>query len=276
MKTINVVVLGSKGMLGTDLVNELSMKKYKVFGLDLRDIDITISDDIKKMSSLKPEIIINCAAYTNVDGAENNKALCRKVNVNGVENLADYCKENDILLIHISTDYVFNGEKQSYTEDDKKDPINYYGLTKSEGEDAITKQLRKYYIIRTSWLFGKNGKNFVKTIIDLCGQKKEINVVDDQIGRPTYTKDFSKSIISLFEEKKPYGTYHITNSGKCSWFEFANEIKKQKKLKCKIIPCSSDEYKRDAKRPRFSVLENNKTDKLRNWKIALKDYLEAE
>jgi dTDP-4-dehydrorhamnose reductase len=273
---MKILIIGSKGMLGTDLIDELSRTNYEVLGWDLQDIDITNAEDMSKIEKENPDIIINCAGYTNVDKAETEKDKCYAVNVTGVKNLVKVCKSNGIILIQISTDYVFNGEKESYNEDDdKKGALNYYGKTKSDGEDLIIQNLDKYYIIRTSWLFGKNGKNFVDTIIKLCNEKDEIRVVNDQIGSPTYTKDLSKGIINLIKniDKYKYGIYHITNSNICSWFEFANEIKKLKQLNCEIKPCLTEEFPTPAKRPKFSVLNNNKTEKLRSWKSALREYL---
>jgi dTDP-4-dehydrorhamnose reductase len=273
---MKILVLGSKGMLGTDLIEELSNTNYKILGWDIQNIDIIKEEGMSKIEQEKPDIIINCAAYTNVDKAETEKEKCYAVNVTGVKNLINVCKKLGIPLIQISTDYVFNGNKESYNEDDEKDPINYYGKTKAEGEDLITQNLYKYYIIRTSWLFGKNGKNFVKTIIKLCNEKDEIKVVDNQIGRPTYTRDLSKGIINIIKNinKYKYGIYHITNSNKCSWFEFAKEIAKIKQLNCLIKPCTTEEFSRPAKRPKYSVLKNNKIAKLRSWKEALKEYLQ--
>ena len=271
---MKLLVIGSKGMLGSDLMKELQVTKYDALGRDIQEFDITNKDDAPKIEKENPDVIINCAAYTDVDKAETEKDKCHAINVIGIENLVDICKKHGIILVQLSTDYVFNGEKESFNEDDKKDPINYYGETKSKGEDIIIENLEKYYIIRTSWLFGKNGKNFVKTIINLCNEKKEIKVVNDQIGRPTYTKDLAKKIINIIKDPYEYGIYHLTNDGKCSWFEFAKEIAGLLRLDCKIKQCSTKEFPRDAKRPKYSVLNDNKTGKLRSWKQALKAYLE--
>jgi len=273
---MKILIIGSKGMLGTDLMQELSKTDFEILGWDIQDIDITKEEDMPSIEQENPDIIINCAAYTNVDGAETEKEKCYAVNVTGVKNLVNACKKLNIPLVQISTDYVFNGEKQGYDENDEKDPINYYGKTKAEGEDLIIKNLKKYYIIRTSWLFGKNGKNFVETIIRLCNKKDEIKVVNDQIGSPTYTKDLSKEIINIINkmDKYKYGIYHLTNSDKCSWFEFAQEIAKLSKAKCKIKQCTTEEFPKLARRPKFSILNNNKTEKLRSWKEALEEYLE--
>lgn len=266
------LIIGSKGMLGTDLV-ELSIQNHEVLAWDFEDIDITRSAEMSKIQKEKPDIIINCAAYTNVDLAETEKEKCYAVNVIGVKNLVNISKKLNLLFTHISTDYVFNGEKESYCEDDLKDPINYYGKTKAEGEDLIINNLEKYFIIRTAWLIGKNGQNFVETMKKLMNEKAEIKVVNDQIGKPTFTKDLSKGIINLIESEKEYGIYHLTNEGRCSWFEFAQEIKKLINSNQIIIPCNSKQFPRPAKRPKFSVLNNNKTHRLRSWKEPLKEYL---
>jgi len=267
---MKILVLGSKGMLGSDLIRELNKTSNETIDWDIGDVDITKEQDMDKISKVKPEILINCAAYTNVDGAEKEKEKCYSVNVKGIKNLVSVCKKEGIILIQISTDYIFNGDKEGYNEDDQKNPINYYGKTKSDGEDLIIQSLEKYYIVRTSWLFGKNGRNFVDTIIKLCNEKDEIKVIDDQIGSPTYTKDLSKAIINLMGAK--YGIYHLTNSDKCSWFEFAKEIAKLKNLDCNIKSCTTKEFPRDAARPKFSILNNNKLLGLRHWKDALKEY----
>ncbi|MBD3248800.1 dTDP-4-dehydrorhamnose reductase [Candidatus Woesearchaeota archaeon] len=268
---MKILIIGSKGMLGTDIVSEISKTENEVIGWDISDIDITKEEDMSKIEKESPSIIINCAAYTDVDKAEEERERCCSINVTGVKNLVDICKKLNIPLIQISTDYVFNGEKEGYDEDNKKNPINSYGQTKAEGEDLIIDNLKKYYIIRTAWLFGKNGKNFVETMLKLFKEKEEIKVVDDQVGCPTYTKDLAKAIINLIE--KDYGIYHITNSGKCSWFEFAEEIKRLTTSNCIIHPCKTKEFPRPAKRPKFSILNNNKIENLQDWKDSLQEYL---
>jgi len=270
---MKIFLVGNRGMLGSDLINELQKTKHKISSSNSDEIDITKKQDMKKIKSKKPEILINCSAYTNVEKAEDKKEKAYAVNTEGVKNLVNICKEQNIPLIHISTDYVFNGKKGNYDENDIKNPLNVYGKTKSDGEEIIIDNLEKYYIVRTSWLFGKNRKNFVETIINLCEEREEIKVVKDQFGRPTYTKDLSEGIINLIESKKPYGIYHLTNSGSCSWYEFAKEISELKNLECKISPCTSVEFPTKAKRPKSTILNNNKTKELRPWKIALEDYL---
>lgn len=274
MKSPKILVIGSKGMLGQDLIDELKKSKMNCTGYDIQEIDITKESEMSKIEKENPDVLINCAAYTNVDLAEKEREKCHAVNVIGLKNLTEVCKKNNIVLVSISTDYVFNGSEEEYNEDDTNNPINYYGKTKAEGEELITKNLDKYYLVRTSWLFGKKGKNFVETIRKLASERPEIKVVNDQTGRPTYTRDLCKGIIDLIKTKKPYGIYHITNSGKCTWFEFAKEIVRLNNSRCKVVPCTTEDFPRDAKRPRFSVLRNNKTAELPDWEDALKRYSE--
>ncbi|MFA6420248.1 MAG: dTDP-4-dehydrorhamnose reductase [archaeon] len=271
---MKIIVIGSKGMLGTDLVYELKKNKSNIIvALDINEVDITKEESLQKIVLEKADFVINCAAYTNVDLAETNKEKCFAINVTGVKNLVKTCKNMGSTLIHISTDYVFDGKKEGYDELDKKNPINYYGLTKSLGEDELIKNTDKYYLVRTSWLFGKNGKNFIEIIKSISQNKSSIKVVTDQTARPTYTIDLAKQIIYLIENKTPFGIYHITNSGKCSRFLFAKEIINLLKLNCVVEPCATNEFPSAAKRPTFSVLNNNKLPQLRKWEIALAEYL---
>jgi dTDP-4-dehydrorhamnose reductase len=267
---MKILVIGNKGMLGSALCNELLKQNMNFTGWDKEEIDITKRKDISSKIDNSFTHIINCAAYTDVDGAERNRELCDSINIRGVINLVDRCKELDIIFLSISTDYVFDGKQESYNEDSIKKPLNYYGLSKAKGEEYIGCMMEKYYIIRTSWLFGRNGDNFVKTILKLSHDNKEVKVVNDQYGSPTYTIDLSNAIIKLINNKKNYGIYHLTNSGSCTWFDFTKEIIGNK---CDIIPCSSAEFPRDAKRPKFSILNNNKTELLPHWNNALERYL---
>ena len=223
------------------------------------------------ISDETPDIIIHCAAYTNVDKAEDESETAELINVKGTENLAKVCAKNNIPLVYISTDYVFDGEKTNpYTPDDSPNPINIYGKTKLGGEEVIKKYCEKYYIIRTSWLYGHHGKNFVETMLSLRGNP-EIKVVDDQIGCPTWTMDLSDGILKIINNK-PCGTYHVCGSGETSWFGFAKEVFKQAGISVNIIPCTTSEFPRPAKRPKYSVMDNNGI--CRDWKLALKDYID--
>ncbi len=271
---MKIAVIGSNGMLGEDLVKKLQQTEHKVFSFDIPEIDITNQESLEKIRPITPDVIINCAAYTNVDLAEKEKEKCKKINVLGINNLANLCLKLGCALIQISSDYVFGGTKQGYDENDSKKPLNYYGLTKSQGEDIIIKKLNRYQIVRTSWLFGENGKNFIDVMLELCSKQNMVKVVKDQTGSPTYTLDLSEAIIGLLGYSP--GIYHITNSGTCSWFDFAKEIVKLSNLKCTVKPCTSEEFPREAKRPTYSILNNHKLLPLRPWQEALKHYLEVK
>lgn len=268
-----VLVTGAKGMLGQDLCPILEDEGFDVIETTIDDFDITDREKTQNfIKKQKPEIIIHTAAYTNVDAAENDKETAEKINVKGTENIAQIAKKLNATLVYISTDYVFDGTKESaYEPTDKPNPLNVYGKTKYEGELVIQKNCEKYYIIRTSWLYGIHGKNFVETMISLA-KNKELKVVNDQIGTPTWSVDLSNAIIKLLKNKEEFGIYHICGSGKTSWYEFAKEIFEQSELKVNLKPCSTEEFPRPAKRPHFSVLNNNK--KCESWKVALKKYLE--
>ena len=268
---MNFLVVGL-GMLGQDLVEELKNSNNHVESITYPEIDITRGVSI--LDSFEFDILINCAAYTNVDGAETNKKECDLINFTGVKTLTDYCKIKNKLFLTISTDYVFSGEEKNYDETAMRHPINYYGLSKAKGEEYVENNIKKYYIVRTSWLFGHKGPNFVKTMIRLGSENEKLKIISDQVGCPTYTRDLAKSIIDLCVSKKEYGIYHITNSNTCSWHEFAEEILKNSD--CILVPCSTGEYPLLAKRPKFSVLNNTKLNDLRNWKDALNAYKEEQ
>ena len=226
------------------------------------------------------EAVIHCAAYTAVDAAEDQVELCRKINAEGTENIAKVCKELDIKMMYISTDYVFDGEgTRPWEPDDERHPLNVYGLTKYEGELAVEKHLDKFFTIRIAWVFGVNGKNFIKTMLKLSETHDELNVVDDQIGSPTYTYDLAVLLVDMIETEK-YGRYHATNEGLCSWYEFACEIFRQAGRDVKVNPVSSDEFPTKAKRPHNSRMDKSKLTEngftpLPAWQDALKRYLEV-
>lgn len=266
-----VLVTGAKGMLGQDLCPILEDAGYEVIETDREELDITDKKAVNKfITELKPELIIHCAAYTNVDKAEEDLETARLLNKTGAENIAEAAAKCDAVMIYISTDYVFNGTKQTpYLPTDTPDPINNYGLTKYEGEEAVKKHCTKYYIARTSWLYGHHGKNFVETMISLK-DKEELKVVDDQVGCPTWTVELSNGILKLL--KQPYGTYHVCGSGSTSWYGFAKEIYNKMNLNVNIKPCTTEEFPRPAQRPKYSVMDNEGL--LRDWKLALSDYIE--
>ena len=276
---MKVLITGSNGMLGYDLIEVLN-DNHELILTTSKTLDITDKNYvIEFISENKPDIVINSAAYTNVDGCEENQDIAYAVNGDGVGNLALACKEIDCPLVHISTDYVFNGENtRPWVEDDEIGPISVYGKSKLRGEEAILETLDKFFIIRTAWLYGINGGNFPKTMLELAKNHPEITVVYDEVGTPTYTPDLAKAISQLIETDY-YGIYHITNSGSCSWCEFARYIFEVAGKDVKVIPVTASEFARPAPRPHYSVLENKKwVDNgfapLRSYKDAIKEYVE--
>ncbi|QOV20096.1 dTDP-4-dehydrorhamnose reductase [Blautia liquoris] len=276
---MKVLVTGVKGQLGYSVVRELEKRNHQAIGVDINDMDITDADQTKKViMDIAPDAVIHCAAYTAVDASEDNMALCRNVNVNGTENVARACQELNIKMMYISTDYVFGGEgTHAWEPDDECHPLGVYGQTKYEGELALQKYVKKFFLVRTAWVFGRNGKNFIKTMLNLAKTHDTLTVVDDQIGSPTYTYDLARLLVDLIETEK-YGTYHATNEGFCSWYDFACEIFRQASLDVKVIPVTSEEYGSKAKRPFNSRLSKDKLDeqgfkRLPPWQDALSRYL---
>ena len=276
-----IAVIGSTGMLGIDVNAALRGSNVLIHNFNSVNLDITeLNNVVDALTRVKPDYIVNCAAYTNVDLAEIEKEKADKVNHIGALNLVIASKEINARLIHMSTDYVFDGLKhEPYNENDDAIPLNEYGLSKLKGENAIKDSKASYIILRTQWLYGKNGKNFVNTILKLTDTKKLIEVVDDQFGSPTYTKDVAFSIRDLIaNDKGNDGVYHLTDAGYASWYEFAAEIIKVfKRTNCAVVPVSSDKFVRPAKRPADSRLDCSKIKldykiELRNWKDALKKY----
>lgn len=277
---MKVLVTGVKGQLGFDVVKRLKALNIECKGVDIEDFDLTDEAAVRKgICDYNPDAVVHCAAFTAVDKAEDARDICYNVNVSGVRNVALACKETDAKMVYISTDYVFDGQGINFfNPEDKKDPINYYGETKSLGEDEVTKLLEKYFIIRISWVFGINGGNFVKTMIRLGKERDELNVVCDQIGSPTYTKDLAVLIADMIQTDK-YGIYHATNEGVCSWAEFAKQIMLDAGLDTKINFITSDKYPAKAKRPFNSRMSKNKLDengfsRLPGWHDALKRYID--
>lgn len=266
-----VLVTGANGMLGQDLCPILEDAGFEVIETDVNNLDITNTNNIDEVFSTEnPDIVIHCAAYTNVDKAEENIETARLINAKGTENIAKACKKSDTTMVYISTDYVFNGNgTRPYLPTDKTAPLNNYGLTKWEGENAVRDNLEKYYICRTSWLYGIHGKNFVETMMSLA-DKPELKVVNDQIGCPTWTVELANGIVKLLDGAG-FGTYHVCGSGQTSWYGFAKEIFNIADKKVNLQPCSTDEFPRPAKRPAYSVMDNDKI--CRDWKIALQDYM---
>mgnify|MGYP001312064187 FL=1 len=277
---MRVLVTGVKGQLGHDVMDELAAKGIEGIGVDVEEMDITDAAACEKViTEAKPDAVIHCAAYTAVDAAEDNVELCRKVNAEGTRNIAKVCKALDIKMMYISTDYVFNGEGlRPWEPDDHREPLNVYGLTKYEGEIAVEQNLEKYFIVRIAWVFGVNGKNFIKTMLRLGKERGAVSVVNDQIGSPTYTYDLSKLLVAMIQTDK-YGRYHATNEGLCSWYEFACEIFRAAGMDVKVTPVHSDEYPAaKAKRPMNSRMSKEKLtengfERLPEWKDAVARYL---
>ena len=279
---MKIIVTGSRGQLGSDVTAQLKTEGIEVIEASLPEIDITDSKAVENLvAESRADGVIHCAAYTNVDLAESEKELCRKINVDGTLNIARSCKNHDIPLLFTSTDYVFSGEGNTpFETDSDKAPCNFYGESKLGGENAVIENCDKYFILRISWIFGENGKNFVKTMLRLAETKSEINVVADQIGSPTYTKDLAVLICQMIKTDK-YGVYHATNEGFCSWADFAEKIMEYSVLPVKINRISSDEYKSAAVRPLNSRLSKKSLDKagfcrLPDWQDALKRFLSTE
>lgn len=288
---MKVLITGAKGQLGSEIIhildtgaseigqiNEVYLSA-KVLGTDKNMLDITSLNSVKKLlTEFNPDIVINAAAYTNVDNCEANQDLAFRVNALGAKNMALACEELGSKLIHLSTDYVFDGTcKEPYREYDLPSPINVYGKTKYLGEEYIREFCTKYFIIRTSWLYGYNGKNFVKAIMKVGAEKECIDVVSDQIGNPTNAEDLGYHIlkIALTED---YGIYHCSGNNMCSWFEFAQKIIELSKLNCRVNPIKTENFKSIAKRPSYSSLDNlmlrcTVKDEMRQWEDALKTFI---
>ncbi len=276
---MRVAVTGSSGILGFALKQVLH--DQDVVWLTRSDFDITDLDKtLSRIKEIKPDYLIHAAAFTDVDGCEIDPERAYLVNGTGTRNVVSACEAINCPVIYISTDYVFDGrKKEPYSEHDKPNPVNIYGLSKLEGENSVQMLTNKFYIVRTSGLFGRNGKNFVDTIVRLLAEKKDIDVVNDQISSPTYAYDFAGKLKALIGRE--YGIYHITNTSACSWYEFTVEIARLKKVNARINPVSSEKLNRPAKRPAFSVLGNDMLklegiETLRHWNQGLKAYLESK
>lgn len=278
---MKVLVTGVKGQLGYDVVNELEKRGLEAVGVDIEEMDITNAESVAEViTGAKVDAVIHCAAYTAVDAAEDNVEVCRKVNAEGTQNIADVCKQLDIKMIYISTDYVFDGEgERAWEPEDERKPVSVYGQTKYEGELAVQNTLDKYFIVRIAWVFGINGKNFVKTMLRLAETYDTIRVVNDQFGSPTYTFDLARLLVDMVQSDK-YGIYHATNEGICTWYEFACAIFKTAGVDINVVPVTSEEYAAKAKRPSNSRMSKEKLvengfDKLPTWQDALERYIQA-
>ncbi len=277
---MKVLVTGASGQLGFDCVKELERRHIAVRGVNSKDFPLTDFAVMQQyLLDYKPDAVIHCAAYTAVDKAEEEAAACEAVNVIGTRNLAKLCHEIDAKLLYISTDYVFAGDGDKFYEpQDEKKPQNVYGLSKLKGEQAVAAELEKYFIVRISWVFGINGKNFIRTMLNLSKTHTELNVVNDQIGSPTYTSDLAVLLADIIQSDK-YGIYHATNEGTCSWADFAREIFKQARKAVKVNDVPATAYPTKAKRPYNSRLSKACLDKagfkrLPAWQDAVKRYLQ--
>lgn len=278
---MKLLVTGYKGQLGYDVVNEATSRGIEVVGVDIDEMDITNQEQVNTViKSGNYDAVVHCAAWTAVDKAEEPELYDTviKVNATGTKYIADVCEELDIPMMYFSTDYVFDGEGTApWNEYDERHPLNVYGLSKAQGEEFVEK-LKKHFIIRIAWVFGKNGNNFIKTMLRLGKERGAVSVVNDQIGNPTYTYDLAKLVVDMIQTDK-YGKYHATNSGDfISWYDFAFEIFKQAGMDVKVTPVDSNQFPAKAKRPKNSrmnqtELDKNGFDRLPAWQDALGRYL---
>ena len=273
-----VLITGARGQLGHDLVKELESRNIKYLATDYDDLDITDESKVSKFfDDHNISCVIHSAAFTQVDKAEEEKELTHKINVLGTGNIVNECARLDIPMVYFSTDYIFGGEgDKPYSVDDKANPLGEYAKSKYEGE-LLVKKLKKYFIIRISWVFGINGKNFIRTMLQLAEIKKELNIVSDQIGSPTYTVDLSKLVVDMIQTEK-YGVYHATNEGFVSWADFAREIFKKANKEVIVHDVTTEEYNAKALRPKNSRLDKSKLvengfQKLPTWQDALDRFL---
>mgnify|MGYP002625854878 CR=1 FL=1 len=276
---MKVLVTGYKGQLGFDVVKALTKHGDIPVAVDIEEMDITDAEAVESYVSCSAvEAVIHCAAYTAVDAAEDNVELCRRINRDGTQNIADACKKHNLKMLYISTDYVFGGDGETpYEISDEKAPQNIYGKSKLLGEDSVIALLRNYFIVRISWVFGAGGKNFVKTMLNFDKRRKKISVVDDQIGSPTYTADLAPLLVDMINSDK-YGIYHATNEGFCSWAELAEEIFKQAGREITVEKIPTSDYPTPAKRPFNSRLSKSSLDeagfnRLPSWQDAVTRFL---
>lgn len=276
----NILITGSNGQLGSEIKQLSVTSKHRFFFTDVAELDITDKSAVEGfIAENQIDIVINCAAYTNVDKAEDDFEVADKINHLAVKNLADICTQKNLFLVHISTDYVFDGTKNfPYVETDPPAPLGVYGRTKYDGEKAVINSGCEYLIIRTSWLYSSFGNNFVKTMRRLTAEKESLKVVFDQVGTPTYAGDLAEAILEIIETEKHQdniGIYHFSNEGVCSWYDFAIEIRDLFGNVCDIQPCHSSEFPSKVTRPNFSVLDKTKIKetfgiKIPHWKTSLK------
>ncbi len=278
--SLKFLVTGVNGQLGHDVVLKLKDMNIDVVAPEREEFDLANEKQVKTyILKEKPDVIIHCAAYTAVDKAEDEKDICYAVNVDGTKAIVEAAKKTNSKLVYVSTDYVFDGLGENpHSEEEETNPVNYYGYTKEQGERIIKELIDSYFVVRTSWVYGLNGNNFVKTMLKLAESRNEINVVSDQIGAPTYTKDLAEFIVNLVQTNN-YGTYHGVNEGYCNWHEFAKSIFVKSGIDIKVNPISTEDYPTKAKRPMNSKLSKDNTDRagikrLPNWEDALTRFIE--
>ncbi len=276
---MKILVTGYSGQLGYDVTHEGNKRGINMIGIGREDLDITNEADVYEyVQKVNPDAIVHCAAYTAVDKAEDDKETCWNVNVKGTKFFATAAKKVNAKFMYVSTDYVFDGKgEEPFKEADKPDPLGYYGFTKYEGEKIVRDLLDEHFIVRISWVFGINGHNFIKTMLQLSETRSELNVVGDQYGSPTYTFDLARLLIDMIQTKR-YGIYHASNEGFCTWAEFANEIFLQANRKVTVNSISTEEYPTRAVRPKNSRMSKQKLidngfEPLPMWQNALKHYL---
>lgn len=270
---MKVLITGATGQLGQEVQNYLDEIEIPYTAYSSSEMNILNKQKVESIINRdQPTVVFHCAAYTAVDKAEEEKELNWNVNVNGTRHVVEACKKENILFIYISTDYVFDGKTDSmYSVDSKTKPINEYGKAKLNGEQVVQETLEEYYIIRTSWVFGKFGSNFVNTMKKLVQERDELTVISDQFGRPTWTRTLAEFMVHVVKTNQDYGIYHLSNEGSCSWYEFAEEILKDETVNVK--PITSDEYPQKAERPMYSILDLSKSKNTGfspiHWKEAL-------
>ncbi|WP_342473080.1 dTDP-4-dehydrorhamnose reductase [Metasolibacillus sp. FSL H7-0170] len=275
---MKIFVTGISGQLGYDVLKEAKKRGIDIVGTSSKELDITDEQAVKNcIASVKPNVIIHCAAYTAVDKAEEDRDTCYNVNVNGTKYLAEAAAKHHAKFVYISTDYVFDGQgNQPFKETDKTNPIGYYGETKLQGEKVVQQLLEKYFIVRISWVFGKNGHNFVKTMLRLAESYETVSVVGDQLGSPTYTVDLAKVLLDMVQTER-YGIYHASNEGFCSWAQFAEAIFNEAGKATAVKAITTAEYPTKAKRPANSKMDKSKLAEvfsaLPTWQDALSRYL---
>jgi dTDP-4-dehydrorhamnose reductase len=280
---MRIAITGAAGMLGADVGAGAVMAGHLPTALSRAELDITDAAAVRRrFETLRPEAVINCAAYTNVDGAESDEPTALAINGEGAGNVAAAAAAVGAWVVHVSTDYVFDGTKDTepYVESDPVDPQSAYGRTKLAGERAVAQAAPDgHTIVRTAWLFGNGGPCFPKTILRLAGERDELSVVDDQVGCPTFTGHLAPALVELATSRRVVGVTHVASGGRCSWFQFAREIVARGEVSCDVQPCATDEFPRPAPRPAFSVLASERgaaVPRLADWELGLSDFIEAE